>query len=990
MIIKQCSITAAIVLAVALSASAQLPITYVDVRDGASGNTLQIATNGTAPWNGTLSAWTALASGGAANDSLWLKRAFGNSSTVYENSGASSLDTNATRLVTSIAVPAPGPGQYYNIYGLFWTDTSPTWELGAQLTNYPGQLPLYQLSTPGVTIFWNDGFVSTATNYSTNLVSNPFTTSVKISESNRRLLMTPPLGHVTGTNITVYLEGDRQMQGQNQRTWIDGIGYQLISNQIVMPLVLSNGNLIINYSGSPGRQYLVQWTASLSSPVTWTPLVSSTAGSNGLASFTTTPSGTPDFYRIQDVTAPPTPPTGLIPTVGDTQVSLRWSPSIGAQSYNVKSATSSGGPYTTVANLNATNFVVTGLTDFTTYYFVVTALNFNGESANSAETNAIPIPPQPPGTPTNVIATPGESLVALSWAPSGTATSYNVKEATVSGGPYTTVTNVSASSAVITGLVDGTAYYFVVSALNTYGESGNSAEANATPGPLPPFTPTGLTAAAGNSQVALTWTATPGATSYNVKNATVSGGPYTTITNVTTTSFTDTNVINATTYYYVVSALNANGESGDSLEANVTPFATPPLYYTAEFTGTNYTPLTWPPVPPVNVFPRIIPLPDPFAWLTDPLNTNSDRSVNYYDWEHHRAEIKSVLEAYEIGPKPAVDITSQVTASYSGSTSPGGNGTITVVVTANGHTLTLTSAITIPAAATAPYPVCIGMASPYGSLNSSDFTSRGIVGVTYNLSQVTTYGSPSNTDPYHTMYGGAPYNFNVNNTGQYSAWAWGVSRLIDGLTLITNTLPVDLTHICVTGCSYAGKMALWSGALDERVALTIAQESGGGGANSWRYNHLEEAGGSVEDIDNTDYNWFANQMSQFSGDNVYYLPDDHHMLMAMCAPRALYDTGNTDYTWLGNPSCYVCGQACAKIYHQFGLDDRYGFNVDGGHGHCSFPSDQESDVQYFLNKFMLGQTNLSQIIRTAPASYTNIDYSQWTTWWGTTNPVLGP
>ena len=229
----------------------------------------------------------------------------------------------------------------------------------------------------------------------------------------------------------------------------------------------------------------------------------------------------------------------------------------------------------------------------------------------------------------------------------------------------------------------------------------------------------------------------------------------------------------------------------------------------------------------------------------------------------------------------------------------------------------------------------------------------------------------------------------LGHSGQYSAWAWGVSRVIDGLTLVTN-LPVDLNHICVTGCSYAGKLALFSGAFDERVALTIAQESGGGGATSWRYNHTEQAG-TVEDIDNTDYSWFMQSLqNNFSGNNVSYLPEDHHELMAMCAPRALYCTGNTDYTWLGNPSCYVCGQACAAIYNNLGIADRFGFNVDGGHGHCSFPSDQEADVQYFLNKFMLDMTNLSQIITTSPntVDFTSIDYARWTSWWGTTNPVL--
>src|SRR5207237_6725742 len=106
------------------------------------------------------------------------------------------------------------------------------------------------------------------------------------------------------------------------------------------------------------------------------------------------------------------------------------------------------------------------------------------------------------------------------------------------------------------------------------------------------------------------------------------------------------------------------------------------------------------------------------------------------------------------------------------------------------------------------------------------------------------------------------------------------------------------------------------GALDERVALTIAQESGGGGATSWRYSHTEPAG-SVESLENTDHSWFADPMFQFGGDNVSYLPEDHHELMAMCLPRALFATGNPDYTWLFNPYCYVCGRACEAILHKF-------------------------------------------------------------------------
>lgn len=85
-------------------------------------------------------------------------------------------------------------------------------------------------------------------------------------------------------------------------------------------------------------------------------------------------------------------------------------------------------------------------------------------------------------------------------------------------------------------------------------------------------TPTGLTATAGTGLVSLGWASVAGATKYNIKRGTASGGPYTTsIGSPTSTSFTDTDVTNGVTYYYVVSAVNAAGISGKSSPANATP-----------------------------------------------------------------------------------------------------------------------------------------------------------------------------------------------------------------------------------------------------------------------------------------------------------------------------------------------------------------------------------------------------------------------------------
>ena len=179
----------------------------------------------------------------------------------------------------------------------------------------------------------------------------------------------------------------------------------------------------------------------------------------------------------------------------------------------------------------------------------------------------------PPPAPTGLTAAAGVLQVSLSWTASSGATSYNVKRGTASGGPYTQLGTATTASYVDSGATGGTKYYYVVTAVNSYGESGNSNEASATPtlAPAAPPAPTNLTATAGNQQVSLSWTASNGAASYNIKRGTVSGGPYTQLATSTTTSAVDTSVTNGTTYYYVVTAVDTAGESGNSNEASATP-----------------------------------------------------------------------------------------------------------------------------------------------------------------------------------------------------------------------------------------------------------------------------------------------------------------------------------------------------------------------------------------------------------------------------------
>jgi hypothetical protein len=108
--------------------------------------------------------------------------------------------------------------------------------------------------------------------------------------------------------------------------------------------------------------------------------------------------------------------------------------------------------------------------------------------------------------------------------------------------------------------------------------------------------PGSLSATAGNAQLTLSWAASTGATNYSVKRSTTSGGPYTVVTNVALTNYTDTGLINNILYYYVVSALSITGESTNSVQVSARPLTPPNV--NISLVGTNLI-FTWPLVPAV-------------------------------------------------------------------------------------------------------------------------------------------------------------------------------------------------------------------------------------------------------------------------------------------------------------------------------------------------------------------------------------------------------
>src|SRR5690606_6156338 len=178
--------------------------------------------------------------------------------------------------------------------------------------------------------------------------------------------------------------------------------------------------------------------------------------------------------------------------------------------------------------------------------------------------------------------------------------------------------------------------------------------------------------------------------------------------------------------------------------------------------------------------PVVDPLTDPFMWTN-----GKGRSTKFKDWEKRRNEIKAEIEHYEIGRKPGKP--DNLTASYHALDST--SGILTVQITVYGDTMSLRSKVSLPSGK-GPYPAVIGMNSPNGSIPADVFTSRNIARITYTHNQVTTYYNPQNKDPFYRLYP----DQNIDNAGQYAAWAWGVSRLSDGLWWVQERRPMYVKH----------------------------------------------------------------------------------------------------------------------------------------------------------------------------------------------------
>jgi (4-O-methyl)-D-glucuronate---lignin esterase len=149
--------------------------------------------------------------------------------------------------------------------------------------------------------------------------------------------------------------------------------------------------------------------------------------------------------------------------------------------------------------------------------------------------------------------------------------------------------------------------------------------------------------------------------------------------------------------------------------------------------------------------------------------------------------------------------------------------------------------------------------------------------------------------------------------GTISAWAWGVSRVIDYLE---TDKAIDAKHIALFGHSRLGKTALWASALDTRIAAVYSSCSGEMGAALSR----RDFGETVDDMAQTFPYWFAPNFLKYAG-KWNEMPVDAHMLIALSAPRPVFITGGTGDQWADPVGEFAAEVAAGPVYRLLGAKD---------------------------------------------------------------------
>jgi len=378
-------------------------------------------------------------------------------------------------------------------------------------------------------------------------------------------------GLANGTTYYVWVKGKNTSGTGNASTAVSGKPIGNMGAVTVTPG--ESGHLVVSWSAVAGAdQYEVYQSATNTIPASPTQSVT-TATTTTISSLA---NGTTYYVWVKPKNAhgvggtstvvsgvPIATPGNLTLNAANQQITVSWATVPGASSYQIyyrNTTTIPASPSDTVTDLNRT---FTGLTNGTTYYFWVKAVNANGTSAASPMASGKPI-----GNMGTVTLVSGNGQLVLSWATVAGADQYEVYHSatnTIPGSPGQTVS--ATTTATISGLTNGTTYYVWVKPKNANG-TGNTSTAISG---VPIEAPGNLTLSGANQQITVSWAAVSGANSYEVYYSATTTIPASSTYTVTGLSRTITGLTNGTTYHFWVKAINANGTSVASPMASGKP-----------------------------------------------------------------------------------------------------------------------------------------------------------------------------------------------------------------------------------------------------------------------------------------------------------------------------------------------------------------------------------------------------------------------------------
>jgi hypothetical protein len=200
--------------------------------------------------------------------------------------------------------------------------------------------------------------------------------------------------------------------------------------------------------------------------------------------------------------------------------------------------------------------------------------------------------------------------------------------------------------------------------------------------------------------------------------------------------------------------------------------------------------------------------------------------------------------------------------------------------------------------------------------------------------------------------------------GTISAWAWGVSRVID---YFESDTAVNAKQVTITGASRLGKTVLWAGAQDSRIAAVIAIVPGEMGASLIR----RDWGETLDDMAQN-FSWqFAGNLPKWVG-KWNELPVDQHMLIALCAPRPVYVNGGLTDQWSDPKGEFLALVGAGPVYRLLGGKDlgvteppaldtpltsgNLAFHYHSS-GHTAVPGDWKAALDFAQRHFQAGGKN---------------------------------